>query len=74
MENKQEEKKARRSFWKGFAIGTIGIGLVIVEAVRGGKDIKQAVSLVKGKFESKPKSTENQNRQNNNGSWNNKRK
>lgn len=74
MENKQEEKKARRSFWKGFAFGTIGIGLVIAEVVRGGKDIKQAVSWVKGKFEPKPKVTENQNRQNINGNWNNKRK
>ena len=70
--NNQEEKKARRSFWKGFFLGTSIVVLAAVEVVRGGKDIKNATTKVKSWFQ--PKVTDNnQNRQNNqNGNWNNK--
>lgn len=72
MENKKEEKKGKKIF-RTLGIIAITAGVCYEIFGRKNQDVKNAYSWVKGKIQNK-RSTNNQNRQNNNGNWNNKRK
>ena len=70
MENKQEEKKGKKALRTVLLIaGTVAVCYEIFG--RKGQDVKNAYSWVKGKIQSK-KTVEPQNRQQQNGNWNNK--
>ena len=72
MENKKEEKKGKKIF-RTLGIIAITAGVCYEIFGRKNQDVKNAYSWLKGKIQNK-RSTNNQNRQNNNGNWNNKRK